>query len=608
MNGYAGKITYVDLTSGKIWDEPVEEGFARKYLGGNGFAARVLYDRVPKGADALGPENAFIVCTGPLNGTLAHGSGRAGIVTKSPLTGLFMDSYFGGAFGARLKQSGRDMVVLLGKSSKPVAVVCDDQKTELISAEDLWGLNTLETQNKLRERLGKNTSTLCIGPAGENRIPMACCISERRAAGRGGIGAVLGAKNVKAISARGTRDIPVADIKGLMKLHKKVRENFLGLTPLVKVGTPVLVGAINGVGGMGTHNWQEETWDRAENISGQRLMERHFVRNWACFACNMGGCARVVRSTQTPEMMTEGPEYETLFAIGSNCGVDDLDKLIEADRLCDDYGIDTVSLGGAIGFVMECFQRDLLSKEDTGGLDFTFGNGDTLVKCVHMVATQEGFGEFIGRGVKAMAERIGQASEKFACHIRGLELPGHSPRALKNMGFGYAVSPRGASHHDVRPTLEYRMTPDERASTKGKVDMAYSTSNWTAIRDSMILCTFCEGVFGFELGEGHVEQINLATGWDLELEELAEISVRIQTLERAFNQREGLRRKDETLPYRFMHEEIPSGNSKGFRMKPEELDEMLDQYYEKRGWDADGVPTRKTLDGLGLQDVRILEE
>jgi aldehyde:ferredoxin oxidoreductase len=603
MKGYTGKITYVDLSSGKIWNEAIEEAFARKYLGGNGFAARILYDRVPKGADPLSPENAFIICTGPLNGTLAHGSGRAGIVTKSPLTGYFMDSYFGGEFGSRLKQSGRDMLVVLGKSPTPVVLFCDDDQAALIPADDLREMTTTDVQESLVQQFGSDISTVCCGPAGEKLVPMACCIGGRRAAGRGGTGAVLGSKNLKAISVRGSQDIRVADINGLLKQYRKKKKTFLGLKNFVDIGTPFLVEPINAVGGLGTHNWQQETWENAANIGGNRLLERHFIRNWACYACNLGGCIKVVRSIMHPAIMTEGPEYETLFALGSNCGVDDLDKIIEADRLCDDYGIDTISYGGAIGFVMECFQRGLLTAKDTGGIDFRFGNGDAIVKSVHLVARREGFGDFLAQGVKAMAEKIGPESERFACHIKGLEPPGHSARALKCMGIGYAVSPRGASHHDTRPSLEYKLDREKRLSTEGKVSLAYETANWTSIRDSMIICSFCEGVFGFQLGQDHVDLINQTVGWNLSLDELAEIACRIHALERSFNCREGLRRKDDLLPHRFMNEEIPSGNSQGLRVTYDELQEMLDDYYEYRGWGSDGVPKKETLTRLGLEDI-----
>ncbi len=605
MKGYGGTITYVDLSSGRVSDEHLEEAFARKYLGGNGFGVRVLFDRVPASADPLGPENALIVAAGPLNGTLAHGSGRAAIITKSPLTGYFMDSYFGGEFGSCLKQSGRDMVVIVGRSPAPMVLLCDDEKVRLVPANDIWGMNTKDTQDKLVERFGKGISTVCCGPAGENLVPIACSIGGRRAAGRGGTGAVMGSKNLKAISVRGTRDIQVADIRGLLKFHDKTRENFLGLKALVNLGTPFLVNTINTIGGLGTYNWQEETWEQAERISGDRLVESHFIRNWACFACSMGGCTRVVQSLQKPPVITEGPEYETLFALGSNCGVDDLNAIIEADRLCDDYGIDTISFGGAIGFLMECSQRGLAMRTDTGGMDFTFGKGETIVKCAHLVAKREGIGDLIAQGVKAIAERIGQGSDKFACHIRGLEPPGHSGRALKSMGIGYAVSPRGGSHHDTRPGPEYKLERDERLTTQGKVLLAYDTANWTAIGDSMIVCHFSEGVYGGVLTQTHVDLINMTVGWDLSLEELTEIACRIHTLERSFNCREGLRRKDDVLPHRFMHEEIPSGVSKGLRTKPEELEQMLDEYYDLRGLGSDGVPRRGTLEKLGLKDCLI---
>jgi len=605
MKGYAGQITHVDLSTGKIRNETFNEKYARKYLGGNGFAARILIDKVPAGADPLGEENVLIFCTGPVTGTLAHGSGRAGIVTKSPLTGYFMDSYFGGEWGARLKQSGRDMLVISGKSPHPVVLFCDDDAVELIEAGDLWGMTTLQAQERLKRKLGNDIRTVCCGPAGEKRVSMACCIGGRRAAGRGGTGAVMGAKNLKAVAVRGTRDVQVADIKSLLKRYRENKDEFLALKGFVEVGTPFLVNPVNAVGGLGTRNWQTENWDKADNISGERLLADHSLRIWACYACNLGGCTRVVRSSRDPAVVTEGPEYETLFALGSNCGVDDLNKIIATDRLCDDYGIDTISLGGAVGFTMECFQRGLLTAKDTGGLDFSFGNGDALIAAAHLVAGQDGFGKMLGQGVKAMAAQIGRGSDRFACHIRGLEPPGHSARALKVMGIGYAVSTRGGSHHDTRPSLEYRLDPAQRRSTDGKVSMAYDTADWSAVRDSMIMCSFCEGVYGFRLGQDHVDLINRTVGWDLTLDELAEIGCRIHNLERSFNCREGLRRKDDTVPYRFMHEEIPDGNSKGMRLKPEELQQMLDAYYARRGWNKDGVPTRETLERLGLADVVI---
>jgi aldehyde:ferredoxin oxidoreductase len=255
--------------------------------------------------------------------------------------------------------------------------------------------------------------------------------------------------------------------------------------------------------------------------------------------------------------------------------------------------------------MMECFQRGLLSIKDTGGIDFTFGRGRTLVKCVHLVAKREGFGDFLCRGVKAMAKEIGQGSEKFACHIRGLESPGHSARGLKNMGIGYAVSPRGGSHQDARPGPEYPMDREERRKTEGKARLAYNSANWSALGDSLILCRFCEGVYGVTVNKDHAALVNLTVGWDATPEELTDVGRRIHALERSFNCREGLRRKDDTLPYRFMYEEIPSGNSQGLRTRPDELQQMLDEYYALRGWDSDGVPERETLDALGLQDIII---
>jgi len=279
--------------------------------------------------------------------------------------------------------------------------------------------------------------------------------------------------------------------------------------------------------------------------------------------------------------------------------------IIEADRLCDDHGIDTISFGSAVAFLMECSQRGLITTKDTDGIDFTFGKGETLVKSAHLAAKREGIGDLIAQGVKAIAEKIGQGSDKFACHIRGLAPAGHSPRALKSMGIGYAVSPRGGSHHDTRPNPEYKLEREDRLTTQGKVSLAYNTANWTTIGDSMIVCHFSEAVYGGVLTQTHADLINMTVGWDLSLEELTEIACRIHTLERSFNCREGLRRKDDALPHRFMNEEIPSGNSQGLRTKPEELEQMIDEFYELRGWDSNGVPRRETLEKLALEDVTL---
>jgi aldehyde:ferredoxin oxidoreductase len=603
MNGYMGCITYVDLTTGRIWDEPLNDGFARKYLGGNGFGARILLDRVPKGADPLGPENALIVATGPLSGTTAHGSGRGAVITKSPLTGLFMDSYFGGDFALKLKQSGRDAVVVMGRSPRPVVLLLDEKGPSILPAEDLWGLSTLEVQDRLFERLGGDISVLCCGPAGERLVPIACTIGGRRAAGRGGTGAVMGSKNLKAMAARGLRDIKVADVKGLLRHYRETKERFLGLKSLKDIGTPYLVRIVNEFGGLGTRNWREETFEGADRISGERLLEEHFVRHWACFACCMGGCTKVVRASAPGEVLTEGPEYETLFALGSNCAVEELDWIIRADRICDDLGIDTISFGSTLAFLMECYENGLITKEDTGGMELEFGKGELLVECAKLTARREGIGELLALGVRGASERIGQGSERLACHVRGLEPAGHSARALKCMGLGYAVSPRGGSHHDTRPGLEYRMDKSQRDSIEGKARLAYETSNWTAIGDSMVVCHFCEGVYGLTLQEPHAELVRLATGWDVTLEELTGIACRIHNAERIFNCREGLSRKDDLLPLRFMEEEIPEGNSSGLATRPDELRQMLDEYYALRGWDERGLPREDTLKGLGMEEL-----
>lgn len=606
MYGYNGRILYIDLAERKIEVREFGEDFARKYLGGNGFGIRIMLDNIPKGADPLGDENVLIIATGPVNGSFFHGAGRTGILCKSPLTGLFMDSYFGGSFAAGLKYGGFDAIVLMRRADSPVAIVVDNGEAKIIDASEYWGLGTQEAQERFKDKYGGDFQTLAIGPAGENLVPMACTIGKRRASGRGGTGAVLGSKKVKLVAARGIKDVTVARPGAALKLLKKIREEFDAKGKGLKnLGTPVLVNIINNFGGLGSYNDQQEVFDKAEDISGEKLNEEHLVRHLACYACNVGGCSKIFKTKSGPESISEGPEYETLYAIGSMCGVGNLDDIIRADWLCDDLGVDTISFGVSTAFLMECYQKGLVPRDELDGLDFSFGNSQILPVLVEKVAKREGVGAFLGQGTKRMAQKIGKGSEKFAMNTKGLEFAGHSGRAMKNMGLNYAVSSRGGSHHDGRPGLEYKMTPEDRDKTEGKARLSYNSSNWTAIGDSMIICHMLETVGGPALGQLHVDIINSVTGWDMTPEELENIACRIYTMERCFNVREGISRKDDTLPYRYMYEPIPEGTSKGLRVKPEELQSMLDEYYELRGWDKNGIPTKGTLERLGIADIEL---
>jgi aldehyde:ferredoxin oxidoreductase len=593
MKGYCFKIAYVNLTAKKITFENFDESFAKMYLGGNGFLAKVLFERIPKGLDPFSPENIVGLAIGPANGTIVQTAGRTAVAAKSPMTNLFCDSYFGGNFGAEMKYAGLDALFITGKSDAPIFLKVTNSDIKICDASHLWGHDIIETEGMIAKDIGKEYKTVGIGQGGENLVRYACLIGGTRAAGRGGMGAVFGSKNLKAVTIVGDNDVEVANPDGLLEFWNKMNEWGEKARGLVTLGTPVLVNSINQIGGLGTRNWQDEYFPEAEAISGELYNEKFLSHITACFGCPIA-CSRVFSGSH----VSEGPEYETLYSLGSCCGISNPDTIITADLLCDEYSLDTISCGVSIAFAMEAYEKGILTKKDTDGMDFRFGNDIALIEAIRKIAKREGFGNFLAEGSRRMAQKLGV---NFNMDVRGLELAGHSPRALKSMALSYAVSPRGGSHHDGRPTGEYGMA--DKRTIEGKVALSLHSHDWTTIGDSLVICHLVERGFGFTLNENHVELMRHLTGWDITLEELTRIAERIINLERAFNVREGVRRKDDTLPHRIMHEEIPSGGSKGCIARPEELEKMKDDFYKMRGWDGDGVPTRETLKRLALDWV-----
>jgi len=604
--GYAGKILYIDLSKEGVKTKETNEKLARNYFGGVGFGAKILYEEVKPKADPLSPDNILIITAGPISGLSFMGAGRTTFVSKSPLTNGWMHSNMGGSFAAHMKFAGYDTIVIKGKASEPVMIKIDDENVEILPAEELWGKGAIGAQKIFKEKYGKEYDTFAIGPAGENLVRYACIIgSGARAAGRGGLGGVMGSKNLKLVAVKGSKKVEIADPEGFKEFRKgftkKITQKLVNYT---LYGTPIIVNPINEIhGGLGTRNWQEETFNGAHKISGEVLKEKHFVRNTACFGCPVA-CGKVFRSLRNPEITSEGPEYESIYALGSACGVDDPNVLIEADRKCDEYGLDTISTGLSIAFIMECYEKGLISEEELDGIKANFGNSEALLTFIDKIAKREGVGNLLAEGTKRMAEKVGKDSWKFAIHVRGLEIAGHSPRVLKSMAIGYAVSNRGGSHHDGRPGPEYAMQPEEKKKVDGKARLNYEINLWTTIGDSLIVCHFVENVLGTSLNENHLKLINLVTGFDMSIEELRDIAHRIYTLERCFNIREKeVAREEDTLPWRILHERIPKGSAAGFGVTPEELNKMLEEYYLLRGWDENGIPTEKELKRLGLEFV-----
>jgi aldehyde:ferredoxin oxidoreductase len=606
-DGYAGKILSVDLTSGTSRSIETPAALKSRYLGGCGFGAKLLYDSVPAKADPLGPENVLVLATGPVTGTIIPSSCMTIGVTKSPLTGLFFRSVMGGAFGPEVKQAGFDVLLIQGAAAAPVYLVIEDGKAEVRPADGLWGSNAYATQSQVKARLrSEEFQVAAIGPAGERGVRYASIIAGTRALGRGGLGAVLGAKQLKAIAVRGSQTIRVADPGAVIAngrlLMEKLAANPQSAKAFPTYGSAASPASYSAAGLFGTHNWQTEVFPGAEAISAEAnaKLGKH-LRTRACSSCVIRS-SHVWQAADPPYtgLVSEGPEYETLWSFGGMCGNPSFDAILAADRLCDEYGIDTISAGACIAFAMECFEKGLLTPHDTGGLDLRFGNAAAVVQLVHQIGRREGIGDLVAEGTREMARRLGGSSSDFAMHTKGLEFAGHSSRAIKSMAVGYATSNRGGSHQDTRPAPE--RSGKFGTGFEGKAQLAKDCQDMTTIGDAGTFCRrMTECSYGSFLTQGIADTLSLVTGEKYTVESLREISERIYATEKLFNVREGAGREADTLPKRFLTEPIPEGPRQGAVIPPEALSRMLDEYYEIRGWDkTTSVPTRQTLERLGL--------
>ncbi len=610
MTGYGGRVLHVDLTSGRGEDRPLDEATARAFLGGNGLAARLLWDAVPAGIDPFDPRNAIALAVGPITDTLVPGNSRACLASRSPLTGLFFDSTFGGRFPATLKRTGFDAVLVTGRAPHPVYLVVSEQGAALRDARELWGRTTRETVEAIQAAEGPEADVLAIGPAGERRVRFACLAhywkNREGVAGRGGIGAVAGSKHLKAICVRGTRKTTVADPARLKRLVDETREPMKkGTENLAVYGTPFLTGPINALGGLGAYNARQEVFAEAAVLDGRSLREHYHERDTTCLKCPVACGKQFAVPEGVPTYGgTRGkmPEYETLFAFGSMLGNAHAPSIIKANILCDLLGLDSISMGVTLAFVAECLDRGLLRPADVG-VPFGWGDHAGMIRLVELTAAREGFGDRLAEGSWRLAAEIGQGAERLLYAVKGLELPAHSARALKGMSIGYATATRGGSHHDTRPTPQYAPGFDRRG-TADKPAFAIRSQHFTAVDDSLVMCRFTsERGFGLFVNETYAGLVSAVTGWEMDAAELERVGERIVNLERLFNVREGVRRAQDVLPWRVMHEPIPEGPSAGMYCPPAELAAMLDEYYALRGWDAEGVPTPERLRTLGLDTL-----
>jgi aldehyde:ferredoxin oxidoreductase len=611
--GWTGTVLRINLTDRTIKKEPLNEDWAKEYVGGRGLGAKYLSEEMDPTLDALDPDNKMLFVTGPLTGTNASCGSRYMVVTKGPLTNAITTSNSGGYWGPELKFAGYDMLILEGRASSPCYVWIYNDSVEIRAADHLWGKTVWETEEELHAELGVPDSIIAsIGPAGENLVRFACIMNDlHRAAGRSGVGAVMGSKNLKAIAVRGTGGVKLADpmafMKGMWEMREKLRESPVTAEGLPMYGTEVLVNVINEHGALPTNNHQSSVFEQAENISGETLTETRLVANKACFSCAIA-CGRVSTlpgeaaskyevstSPRNWQIAGEGPEYEAAWAMGSECGIGDLDALIKANWLCNDLGMDSISFGATVAAAMELYEKKAVSLEQTE-IPLNFGSAEALLIMAERIAYRTGFGTELAEGSKRMTAKFGRP--EFFMGVRGQEFAAYEARAIQGMGLGYATSNRGACHLKAYTVaaeilgLPRQMDPNE---TEGKAELAKIFQDATSTVDATGLCQFL--TFGVGLEE-MLPQLTAATGVDYTLEELMTIGERIWNLERRWNERSGMTGAEDTLPKRILEEPLPSGPAKG---KVNRLGEMLPEYYELRGWDKNGKITPEKLKELGLE-------
>jgi len=605
MFGYRGRIVEVDLTQKNINIEIFNEDFARLYLGGNGFVAKIIYDTIKTTIDPFSEDNIVVFATGPFTGGHVWGGSRGHCASISPLTNIFCDSNFGGNFAAMFKRTGFDAIVIKGKADEPVYINIDNDTVTIEHAKELWGKTISETQSLLMQQLNKRFEAALIGPAGENLIRYAsimCTGTRISAAGRGGIGAVLGSKLCKGIIVSGDKKVEVNNPEALKQSLNNLLPSLKDRAkPLTELGTPVLVQLINNKGKLCTRNNAKEQFEKAYSISGEYIKEHHKKKNIACHGCPIA-CGKLV---DVPYGMYAGklvkmPEYETIYAIGSMLENSDVVSIYNANTVCDEMGMDTISFGVTLSFLTECVEKGLLKNSDLE-IPLHFGKWNHLSEIAEHTALQKGLiGKLLAMGSKRIADYIGTDAYKYLYEVKGLEIAGHSARGLRQMSLGYATATRGGSHHDTRPTY-YPNDPEVDPGFTHQPEYSFNSQNNTAVGDSLVMCRFIhERSFGTQINETLAEALLYITGWDITKQELIEIGERIYTLERLINVSLGIDRKSDILPYRVMNEPIPDGPSKGWVCTNDDLQKMLDEYYKLRGWDENGIPTKETLQRLKL--------
>lgn len=608
FGGYSGKILRIDLSARTARTELLKKRDVERFVGGRGLGCYYLFKEVDHGVQPLSPSNKLILTTGPLTGTFVPTSTRFVVTTKSPLTGIYCFSVSSGEFGPMMKSAGCDMIITEGKAAEPTYLMIDNGSVYFKEAVSLWGLPTFETARVLRESHGWTYSTIQIGPAGERMVNLAAIITDdRRAAARCGTGAVMGSKNLKAIMIKGSGDVPIANRHAYDKVLREASAAVAAQRGPWKEfpSTGTQSGAMKneGWGILPTNNWRDSVFEQAAEISYPKLRERLVLKDKGCPRCPVC-CTKLTLVQEGPYAgaSTDGPEYETIYAFGSACGVGKPEPIIAGDMMCDDFGLDTMSTGLSIAWAMENFERGIFTTKDTDGLELRFGNDEAMVRAIRRIAYKEGkLGTLLGQGVRKAADEIRQGSEKYAMHVKGLEVGGYDPRGSKGQALVLACGPRGGCHHAYGVAALVEMPSGTGLQTTGKGNMVRDLARGRILFDTAPICAFV----GMRIVPPMLGQLVEATlGIEMPTSRWLEVADRIATLERAYNAREGLMREHDTLPARLLEEPVRAGPNKGQVVSRKELESMKDDFYESMGWEIKtGLPSTERLRSLQLEDV-----
>jgi aldehyde:ferredoxin oxidoreductase len=599
VHGFYGRLLHVDLSSGESAYESLTEARLRAFLGGIGLGTDLLYAYAPPGVEPFAAANPLIFASAPLVGTGLTTTAKFAVVTKSPLTGFIADSLSSSHFALELKRAGLDGLVITGQASSLVYLYISGQSVDIRNAEHLRGLSPSEAERLIKSELESTPIRVAaIGRAGENRVRFATISNEGRHAGRGGVGAVMGSKNLKAIAVCGDRETSVAQPEAVEAIAKSLRERSLGsLTDKYRsIGTVANLAVFNRLGSLPTRNFQQATFEHAEALSGETLTENNFARRHGCASCTIR-CERLFKSLGGEEQRLE---YETLFALGPLCGIKDPDSVLQAARLCDFYGMDTISTGGTLAWAMECGERGLMPDAQKSGL--VFGRAEGILAAIPAIAGRDGLGALLAEGSKRAALEVGHGTDYWAMHVKGLELPGYEPRSLKTMALGLAVSPRGACHNRSGAyEADFSGEVDRFSADASRGALVAASEDFAAVLDSLIICKFLRKCFGDFYGEA-AELLRGVTGWDYSAIELRKAGERINITKRLFNQREGWQPRDDCLPPRLLSETLPTGVAQGVSLTSAELSEMICGYYQARRLDENGFVTEQKLRELEVLD------